>query len=901
MIGTRLDRYRITAALGAGGMGEVWQATDTKLGREVALKVLPTEFAEDPERLARFEREAKVLASLNHPNIAHLYGLETATPSSASASAPAPASDRSGADGDAGPVTFLVMELVDGEGLDEVIARGPVPVEDATRIALQIAEALEAAHEAGIVHRDLKPANVRIRPDGTVKVLDFGLAKAWEDGEATDLSLSPTLTRHATAAGVILGTAAYMAPEQARGKPVDRRADIWSFGVVVWEMLTGRQLFDGDTVTDVLAAVLTREPELDALPDGTPPALRRLVARCLIRDPRSRLQWIGEARIALSDPAAPDPAPLAPPSERSSRWPWVAAAIAIPIALAAGWFLNGPTRESIASRVAAVVLAPPGTEFAFDGDQGRSLSLSPDGRWMTFSATTGGGPPSLWLRPLGDTAARPLPGTEDATFPFWSPDSREIAFFSDGFLRRLALDAPAPVEICRAANGRSGGWNEDGVIVFSPDPGSPIHRVSAAGGEPEPVTELDAELRETTHRWARFLPDGRHFLFTAGGHDEPATSPTNAIWVADLETGARSRLVEARSNAAYASGYLLFGSSGALLARPFDVDRRRVTGSPMVVVPKVVGMSEYFASDFDVSGSGVLTYREGDAGGLLQLRRVDTETLEIGETVGDPAAITEIALSPDGNRAALVIFDAESGTSDIWVHDIDRDVRSRLTFGKHVRMGSMAWSPDGTRITFWTATSGGGSEIRIVDLDRAQEPDVLLTSDDQQLGPSAWMHGGRTLLYNRGGDLWTLDLETGVSRVFLESPTDVFGAAVSPDEQWVLYTSIESGRTTTFVCAFEDSARRWQITDIPVIAMEWRGNREIWIVAQGPSFYRVSFEVRDGAPLIGRLEPAGEMPNTRNGDMAPDGSHLLVAFGLEQLDDIPIHLMAGWTSRLEGE
>ncbi|NIV26329.1 MAG: protein kinase, partial [Gammaproteobacteria bacterium] len=301
MIGDTLAHYRVTASLGAGGMGEVWRAEDTRLGREVALKVLPEEFAEDAERLARFEREAKVLASLNHPNIAHLYGLETATP----------ASDESGTGTGTGAgteeLTFLVMELVEGEGLDEVIARGPIPVEEALPIAIQIAEALEAAHDAGIVHRDLKPANVKIRPDGTVKVLDFGLAKAWEEGEGTDLSLSPTLTRHATAAGVILGTAAYMSPEQARGKPVDRRADIWSFGVVLWEMLTGRQLFDGDTVTDVLAAVLTREPDLDMLPDATPRTVRRLLERCLRQDPKVRLQAIGEARIALAHPDEIEP------------------------------------------------------------------------------------------------------------------------------------------------------------------------------------------------------------------------------------------------------------------------------------------------------------------------------------------------------------------------------------------------------------------------------------------------------------------------------------------------------------------------------------------------------------------------------------------------------------------
>jgi Tol biopolymer transport system component len=794
------------------------------------------------------------------------------------------------------------MELVEGEGLDELIARGPVPVDDAIAIAVQIAEALEAAHEAGIVHRDLKPANVKIRPDGTVKVLDFGLAKAWEEDTGTDLSLSPTLTRHATAAGVILGTAAYMAPEQARGKPVDRRADIWSFGVVLWEMLTGRQLFDGDTVTDVLAAVLTREPDLDALPDGTPPTVHLLIARCLERDPRLRLQAVGEARISLAGRFEPEPparADAAAPDRARLRW--LTTAVAILLAAAVGWWLRQPPSVERTAPVAGAVIAPAGAAFDFELDRCGSISLSPDSRWLTFSARREDGESELWLREVGGTAARPLPGTAKASFPFWSPDSREVAFFANGRLMRIAVDAPAPSEVCAAPNGRSGGWNEDGVILFSPDSTSPIHRVAANGGRPVAVTELDKDAGETTHRWARFLPDGRHFVFTAGGHQELVSSATNAVWLGDLETGERVRLIEGRSNAVYASGSLLYTVDQTLVAHPFDPDHRRFTGDPIVLVTEVAGSSAYFVSDFDVSDTGVLAFRRGGAGDQLQLRWVDIENVSLGEPVGELAAISQVAFDPTGERVALVITDTESGTVDLWLHDLVRDVRTRLTFEGFGSVSGVVWSPDGRHVAYAAVPMDGSPEIQRLDLERATGPEVVVPSTSPTTYPVDWSVDGRQIVFIQNGDLFGYDVESANVQPIFDGPFRMIDAEISPDGRWVAYTSAdETGRPTPFVSPFPDMGSRWQLDDDISYAVVWRDATTLVIVGDGSSFRACSFDLDDrGRPVIGRTERVGALPETIGGDIYPDGRRALAITIPDRSSDHPIQLLAGWPSRLE--
>ncbi|HYX82041.1 MAG TPA: protein kinase, partial [Gemmatimonadales bacterium] len=490
-IGSRLGPYEIVGSLGAGGMGEVYRARDTRLHREVAIKVLPDLFAADPERLGRFEREAKTLAALNHTHIAQIYGFEQS-----------------------GDTSALVMELVEGEDLAQRIARGAIPLDEALAIARQIADALEAAHELGIIHRDLKPANIKVRPDGTVKVLDFGLAKAAVPDVA--VANSPTFTAAATQMGMIIGTAAYMAPEQARGKAIDKRADIWAFGCVLYEMLTGHQAFAADTVTDIVAAVVKSDPDWTVLPADTPPRLRELLRRCLDKEPRKRLRDIGDARLELdaisavghvTDPILRPGARLPPSSSWSPRVPWIAAAAAAIAALAvAAVHLSEKPADSEAINLA--LLPPAGAVF-------HEIELSPDGRKIAFTAQDGTGRTQLWIRSLDSPTPRALNATQGASYPFWSPDSRSVAFFAQGKLKKVPDSGGPPQVLAEAPVGRGGTWNRDGVIVFAPRLDDVLYRVADVGGEAIPVTRLDPALGHYSHRLQRFLPDGRRFLYLA--------------------------------------------------------------------------------------------------------------------------------------------------------------------------------------------------------------------------------------------------------------------------------------------------------------------------------------------------------------------------------------------------
>ncbi len=551
--GSRLGPYEIVSAIGAGGMGEVYRARDTKLSREVALKVLPEAFASDAERMGRFEREAKVLASLNHPNIASIYGFE-----------------------ESGGVRALVMELVEGQTLADRIANSPIPLDEALPVAMQICEGLEYAHERGIVHRDLKPANVKITPDGVVKLLDFGLAKALEGkAAATDPSSSPTLSRLATQAGIILGTAAYMAPEQAKGKAVDRRADIWAFGCVLYEMLTGKQTFGGETGSDILAAVIKEEPDWSLLPVDTPPAIRYLLRRCLKKDAKQRLRDIGDARITIDEAlsgavqefAQFRSVPATP--VRVSIWrralPWVLLVVCSALAFALGAAYFG--RGAKASRTLRLTVNPPG-----NGEFGTSLALSPDGTRLVFVATANG-KQMLWLRSFDSLEAQPISGTENGNFPFWSPDGKSIGFFANDKLKRVDLGTGSVQSLCGVSgeNSRGGSWGSDGTILFAPDITTPLMKIAAVGGTPSPATVLDTARQDKSHRWPFFLPDGRHFLFLAehGGGAAPA------IEAGSLDSTKTQLILTLRedSSAAYAAGFLLYSENGSLVGRPFDPNR----------------------------------------------------------------------------------------------------------------------------------------------------------------------------------------------------------------------------------------------------------------------------------------------------------------------------------------
>ncbi len=681
--GTTLGPYEVLSAIGAGGMGEVYKARDTKLDRDVALKILPDAFVNDPERLARFQREAKVLASLNHPNIAQIHGLE-----------------------ESGDSPALVLEYVPGPTLQDRIAKGPIPLDEALPIARQIAEALEAAHEQGIIHRDLKPANVKVKDDGTVKVLDFGLAKALgpelSDVEAAN-SPTMTMTAAATKMGVIMGTAAYMSPEQAAGKPVDRRSDIWAFGVVLWEMLTGRQLFDGETVSHVLAAVLTREIAWADLPAGVPPDLRRLLRRSLDRDAKRRLRDVGEARVSLDEagvsselvPAASDVVPAAQPA----LWqrPVSVAAIALGTAVVASltvWTLTRPV-PAPAAPITRMSIVLPQTQVRTNTGR-RGVAMSPTGTHVVYAANN-----QLYLRALDELEAQPLTGTEgrSAAMPFFSPDGQWIGFYSfaSTALMKVALSGGAAVTVAGVTEVFGASWGADDTIVFGQGVGG-ILRIAGTGGTPDVLVSVEPPNRASQ---PQMLPGGEAVLYTLG--TGRGTPDTRQIVVEHLATGERTVVVEGGSDARYLpTGHLVYALGGTLLAVPFDVDRLEVTGGPVPVVEGVSRATATGAANADMSRTGALVYLPGEGAGeirtLVWVGRDGTEEA----VAAPPREYVYPRLSPDGTRVTL---DDQGDGDDVWVWDLARETLTRLTFAaKRDTYG--VWTPDGQRVVFASARDG---------------------------------------------------------------------------------------------------------------------------------------------------------------------------------------------------
>jgi len=874
--GKRIGGYRILSPLGAGGMGEVWLAEDEKLGREVALKMLPGEFAGDPERMARFEREAKVLASLNHPNIATLFGLETVEVGDVHVGA----ADNSklktkNSKLTANAVTFLVMELVEGEDLSDRIARGPIPIDEAVPIALQIAEALEAAHESGIVHRDLKPANIRITEDGTVKVLDFGLAKAWE-AESTDasLSLSPTMTQHATAAGLILGTAAYMSPEQARGQSVDRRADIWAFGVVLWEMLTGSKLFEGDTVSDILASVLKEAPPLEALPAETPPYLRRLTARCLDKDSKTRLRDIGEARIALAQPTEDEPAAaigmdVAEMSSWRRRLPWLAAGLATVAAVAFGFLLIG--RTDTESRVIRFDTPPPdGGRFHLAPDNPGPVAVSPDGTMLAYSGRTSDGVIQLWVRALDEADASALPGTDNAQYPFWSPDSRRVGYFANNKLRVVEAVGGPPLALCDAPDGKGGSWGSDGVIIFAPSYNSPVHRVAEAGGESTAITEFDTERKDNSHRHPRFLPDGNHFFYMA--RSASGSNEGHAVMIGSLDGEVNRMLFRAPTAVEYASNNLLFVRERTLMARPFDLDRLDFTGDAFPIAESVALLPPGTVMGvFSASQNGVLAYQAGDGDdGSFRLVWRDREGIELG-AVGEPGSYDEIHLVPGGELAAVALEETSAGTGDIWVIDLRRDLFTRFTFEPGYETG-VTPTPDGRALIF-AAERGGAYTLMRKEIGGSGEGEVIFQSETEMY-PSSVSPDGEYLAISKGGlstnyDIWVVPLSgEDEAYPFFASDFNEGTGMFSPDGRWITYLSDESGSPEIYVTAFPQRGRKWQVSTNGGQAPRWNQNgSEIIYHATDGTLTSVRVEPRNGGLLIGEAIP---LFNTM---LQPFGSH----------------------------
>jgi Tol biopolymer transport system component len=782
-------------------MGEVYRARDTKLNRDVALKVLPELLAGDPDRLARFRREAQVLASLNHPNIAHLYGFE-----------------------DAGDAHALVMELVEGPTLAGRIAQGPIPLAEALPIAKQIADALDAAHEQGIIHRDLKPANVKVRDDGTVKVLDFGLAKALAADAANstmDVMHSPTMTARATEMGMILGTAAYMAPEQAKGKPVDRRADVWAFGVVLFEMITGQQLFQGETGSEVMASVMKEEPDWSRLPANLPASLRRLLRRCLEKDPKKRLSSISDARLELGEPeggAGDRPAAAAGASRL-----WLAASAVVGAAVAAIAFLfvipalrSAPERDP--TRVS--VLGPEGVTLYFDSSES---TISPDGRLLVFTTVDPSGANKLWVRPLGELDARALAGTEDGHLPFWSPDSRQVAFFAGGKLKKIPAAGGTVEVICDATDGRGGSWSTADVIVFAPSNNGPLQSVSANGGEPKAATTLDAARGETGHRFPWFLPDGRHFLFAA----LPEHNQKYDLYAGSIDGPARQAVTSAESAAVYAEpGYLLFSRKNTLVAQRFDAGRLQLSGEPVAIgdAPSASGAQYSSSRAVSVSQTGALAYL-GDKLANTKLVWFDRSGRELGGVALPDGRYAEISFAPDGRRAAVVRYTSVN-ESDIWIADLERGGATRFTFGPAIN-NYVQWSADGSRIVF-AGDRNGPRDIYVKPASGATPEEPLHASKALFKNPTSWSVDGKSVVFDdldskTNRDLWVLPVDGDRKpTLYMRTPFNEQSGAISPDGRWMAYASDESGRLEIYVDSFPTPRNKYRVTTAGGATVRWR-------------------------------------------------------------------------------
>jgi eukaryotic-like serine/threonine-protein kinase len=788
--GTQLGSCEIIEPLGSGGMGEVWRGRDSKLGRDVAVKALPDAFARDEERLVRFEREAQALASLNHPNVAIIHELKEVDGSK-----------------------YLILELVEGETLAERISRGPLPVNDTLDIGAQIARALAAAHDKGIVHRDLKPANIKITPQGRVKILDFGLAKIYEPVNVRqDLSNSPTFAEH-TEEGVVLGTAAYMSPEQARGKEVDRRVDVWAFGCVMYEMLTGQQAFpNGETFSDTLAGILVHEPQWKALPAVTPPKVRAVIERCLRKDERRRIRDIGDARISIEETRTESEATAAALPAASRRREIVFGALAAVFLLAA------------AGMVARVLLyaAPPSRPVRFElptpVGMPNSFYVSPDGKKLAF-ATSPASPARIWVRPLDSPSAEAIPSTEGITSPagfytagnlgqnnalFWSADSQNIGFIAEGKLKKVAATGgPATVLATLPAGNFFGTWGSGDVILLASDAASsgPLLRVPATGGQPAPATELDKARKETSHRFPYFLPDGRHFLYLATGAD----ARDRTVYVGSLDSRERHALPGIAGEVKYSSGHLLFVRDGALMAQPFDVKRAELTGEAFSVADKFAPPAALTWS-FSASLNGILAYRVATDSvqptSSMELAWYDRSSTRIG-VAGAEGEYLNPELSPD---AKLVAF-ARGAPADIWWLDIDKKVSTKLTTDPGNDQNPR-WSPDGKTVAF-DSTRDGASGIYMRAVGVSGEDKLIFKSEGAKaLSLSDWSRDGKYLAYVVDNDVWALDVSAdpkGGSAKPIQVTKSTFTEMlprISPDSHWIAYVSNKSGQAEVYIQSF---------------------------------------------------------------------------------------------------
>jgi eukaryotic-like serine/threonine-protein kinase len=877
--GVRLGAYEIVAALGAGGMGEVYRARDTRVGREVAIKILPAEFSSDPERLTRFEQEARASASLNHPNIVALFDV-----------------------GQHQGAPFIVSELLEGQTLRERLHGSPLPVRKAIELAIQVAQGLAAAHERGIVHRDLKPENIFITEDGRAKILDFGLAKLTQPQAAlSGISVLPT-TPLKTMPGVVLGTIGYMSPEQVRGHEADHRADIFALGAILYETLAGRRAFEGDTPMDAMSAILKEDPpDLPSTGDRPiPPALARIVDRCLEKNPSARFQSTRDLAFALEGLSSHSGtvtalAPVARPFRRV--FTGIAATAGAIMFVITAWLAVAHVRESpsIAPAVRFTVAPPDGATFAGGSGFAPAQAVSPDGRSMVFMAQSGPQRAMLWIRSLDSLDARPLPGTEGATFPFWSPDSSSIAFFAQGKLRRMNIAGGPSQIVADASAGEGGTWSKDDVIVFAPSARGGLLRVSAKSTAAAAATTLDDTAKELSHRWPHFLPDGRRFVFLA--------APSNEVRLGSLDTSETKTLLKADSKAMYANGYLLFLREDVLMAHAFDASKGEITGEAIPVVENVNrGLGSVGRAAFSVSASGILTYRGSNSGpGLSAPTWFDRSGKELG-VAGEPNGYMDLNVSPDGKRAAVAA--SSQRNFDILLLDLGRGVSTRFTLDAGAE-NQPIWSSDSKRLVFGSAKTGATSDIYTKAIDGSAEQ--LVFGDVEAKYPFTWSPDERFIIYGTAGsdqNLWLLSLTDRKPTPFRQTPFSEFAAQFSPDGKWVAYRSNESGESEIYIAPFPGPGEKVRVSSSGAIGgyPRWRRDgKELFWLATDQKIMSATIDIKGSLVQVGEVRalfqarPAfGRFPF----DVTADGQKFLVLTTSQQSGPDSLTVILNWTAAL---
>jgi len=883
--GSRLGPYELTAPIGAGGMGEVWRGRDTRLDRSVAVKLLPVGFAQDDERRQRFEREAKTISSLNHPHICTLFDV--------------------GHEGDA---HFLVMELLEGESLADRLQQGPLPLDQVVKFGAQVSDALSAAHKQGIVHRDLKPGNVMLTKAGA-KLLDFGLARSGAGlGGVSGSTALPTEAKPLTSVGTVLGTFQYMAPEQLEGAEADPRTDIFALGALLYEMATARRAFEGKSKTSLIAAILsTQPPPISSVQPVMPPALDHVVKKCLEKDPDDRwqsahdvaseLRWIGEAGSQAGVPTT-----LSLRRRSRERLAWLLAAV---LGLATTGLAIVHLRRSATPGVTFhATLEPPAENVLIPFDE-LGIALSPDGRQLAFVAHAADGSRKIWVRDLAQMAARALPETAGAWYPFWSPDGRYLGFFADGKLKRIDLRGGSPRVVADAPSGRGGSWGKDDVILFSPSIRTAIHRVSASGGTPTPVTRFDPET-ETTHRWPQFLPDGKHFLYLlrarVAGQPE-----VGRLMLASLDSPEATMLIDDATNTAYVEpGYLLYGRSANLYAWRFDPESLRLIGQPAPIVEEKLSFWEpKNLVVFAASDSGVVVYLP-EAVPKTALQWYDSGGRALG-SLGPSGFYRMPRISPDGKSVAFVLSESNQTLSDVWVLDLQYERRFRLTQKSGLFL-LPAWSRDSARLMF-ACQPKGVQDLCVRSLREGGDAELLLGSPNWK-NPGSWMPDGQSVLFSEQDPKTNFDIkilslgDKPEPRVLLETPFNEGSPEVSPDGRWIAYISNETGRSEVNIRPVSGSFEQWQVSTGGGSQARWRGDsRELYYLAPDGYVMAVSIEAqpvfRPGTPR--KLFQLPERPDRDTPifeDVTPDGKRFLLNVPATARSSVGFHVIVNWPSLL---